>query len=146
MTQVYRGPKGGFYILINKKKRYLKPEEAMAYSSPSRIPNKKLPVKQSKQHGRKGLAAWGKVKPKRGAEREYLIQKCGSECFLMPEKRKYPVCASSRCEISCNGVNAALNRARMVVGNAQKRGTPAQVTEHSDVLTKAKALKQKYKC
>ena len=61
---------------------------------------------------------WRARSPTRGKERHQLKEECGDACFLLPEKEKFPICASprmtggvSRCEIDCGGVQSALVRA-----------------------------------
>ena len=73
--KVFQGPKGGYYILVNKKKRYLKKEEAMAYTGLSQTRKKKLssPVK-TKSNIRAELKARTSQKPNRETGKENLIQ------------------------------------------------------------------------
>ena len=49
--------------------------------------------------------------PKTKAQRQQLIQICGSTCFLMPNELKFPVCTPD-CKVSCKGLIAARVRAR----------------------------------
>jgi hypothetical protein len=148
-TQVYKGPKGGYFILINGKKRYLKVEEAKALMGKSLT--KKKPLKsKAKTKGkylRQELAYWSQMKPKRGAEREALIKKCGDACFLIPQERKYPICSKDKkCQPSCNSILSAMNRARMVSGKATKYGNKSLAEKHHKIFEEAKLLKGKYKC
>jgi hypothetical protein len=58
-------------------------------------------------------AGWRDRAPPRGTARHALMSKCGSKCFLMPDKEGFPVCARSlTCEFDCGGVLAAYRRAR----------------------------------
>jgi len=56
--------------------------------------------------------------PRRGAERELLMQQCGTKAFLMPKSLKFPIVKASRgrspssCAISSKGVLAAYRRAQ----------------------------------
>jgi hypothetical protein len=59
---------------------------------------------------------WAMAAPKKGKERNELMEKCGRSCFLRPEVKKYPICAALRegkaCEVDCRGVLSAKIRAR----------------------------------
>lgn len=44
--------------------------------------------------------------------REVQLAQCGKECFLVPDEKKFPVCAPSSCTFSCAGLHAAYVRAR----------------------------------
>ena len=89
--------------------------------------------KRSKASHTKG---WGAAAPQRGKERTLLKEKCGNECFLIPSKNKFPVCASLRtnqgCSVDCRGVRSAKIRA-MQWG-------------YYDVARKAEKLQRKYNC
>lgn len=84
----------------------------------------------AEQIGRKGEArgastrGWGGRFPQKGKERAALLEKCGSEAFLLPNKAKpgeskFPIVAravsgqskTQGCAIDCGGVQAAFNRA-----------------------------------
>ena len=54
---------------------------------------------------------WSEVAPQTKAQRQQLIQICGSTCFLMPNELKFPVCTPD-CKVSCKGLIAARVRAR----------------------------------
>lgn len=70
----------------------------------------------------RGAQGWKKAAPKRGREREKMEHLCGSQCFLRPHERKFPVCGMRRsgsgehgqptCQIQRRGVLAALHRAK----------------------------------
>lgn len=89
--------------------------------------------KRSKASHTKG---WAASAPQRGKERALLKEKCGNECFLIPSKNKFPVCASLRinqgCSVDCRGVRSAKIRARQ--------------WGYYDVARKAEELQRKYKC
>lgn len=150
--KVKQGPKGGYYIEVKGKKRYLKPEEAKARMGLSPTKKKKISkaTKAKGKYSREKLKKWSSEKPKRGEEREKVIKDCGSECFLVPNERKYPVCSKSAgtsgCKLSCNGILAALNRSRMVTGKATKHGDTKLADKHFEVYKKAVSLRNKYKC
>lgn len=60
---------------------------------------------------------WSGAAPTRGKERKELLHECGSHCFLLPGKLKFPICPALRvtdghCRASCEGVAAAKVRAR----------------------------------
>jgi len=39
--------------------------------------------------------------------RSAVLHKCGSKCFLVPSKLKYPVCSSSSCQYKCSSLQQA---------------------------------------
>jgi hypothetical protein len=57
---------------------------------------------------------WQASSPQKGTERHELKKRC-PDAFLDPEHEKYPVMAAlrvnDRCEVSCVGVQSAINRA-----------------------------------
>ncbi|MHB1952586.1 MAG: hypothetical protein ACYCOU_02465 [Sulfobacillus sp.] len=55
---------------------------------------------------------WSLIAPKRGVQRRRLQRKCGDACFLHPRTRGFPICPRNKCVISCQGLQAAYNRAR----------------------------------
>ena len=60
---------------------------------------------------------WDARSPTRGKERQQLHDQCGDKCFLLPESKKFPICASprmgkTRCELDCQGVLSSYIRAR----------------------------------
>lgn len=59
---------------------------------------------------------WSLIAPQRGRERNELMDECGGSCFLIPEKKAFPVCPSLRstqgkCKVDCRGIQAAKIRA-----------------------------------
>jgi hypothetical protein len=58
-------------------------------------------------------------KPTRKADRQTVYDQCGEKCFLIPEEKKYPVCAGKSgnpsCDFDCDGVRAARNNAFIVL-------------------------------
>jgi hypothetical protein len=55
---------------------------------------------------------WSVRAPKTIRARRKMLDKCGTRCFLNPEKLKFPVCADDgRCRLSRAGVIAAKKRA-----------------------------------
>ena len=58
---------------------------------------------------------WAAASPQRGRERHALLDKCGAKAFLDAKNEKFPVMPalrySNKCEVSCQGVQAAKNRA-----------------------------------
>lgn len=79
---------------------------------------------------------WGAAAPQRGRERQELKSKCGNECFLLPERNAFPVCASLRtnqgCAVDCRGIIAAKVRAGQ--------------WKYEDVKKAAGLLEAKYGC
>jgi len=56
------------------------------------------------------LRGWSKEAP--GAhQRTVMLKKCGSKCFLGPNKT-FPICKKNTCKISRKGLHAAYTRAR----------------------------------
>jgi hypothetical protein len=60
--------------------------------------------------------SWSKISPSKGSERDLLMNKCGSKCFLSPSNKGFPICpklgsTDKDCIISCQGLKAAKNRA-----------------------------------
>lgn len=79
---------------------------------------------------------WGAAAPQRGTERRQLKQRCGDECFLMPGRESFPICAALRtkegCKVDCRGITSARVR-------AAQWGYP-------EVERQAMLLEKKYRC
>ena len=79
---------------------------------------------------------WAAAAPQKGKERRALKEQCGDECFLMPEREGFPVCAALRegqgCKVDCRGVTAAKVRAAQ--------------WKYPRVKETATSLQKKYKC
>lgn len=59
---------------------------------------------------------WKLRSPQRGTARHLLHEKCGSKCFLQPEREGFPVCAkyeltAPSCKFDCGGISTAYRRA-----------------------------------
>ncbi len=59
---------------------------------------------------------WGKKKPHKIGERRELLEKCGKDAFLLPDKLKFPICnkidkKNKKCTYNCRGLKAASSRA-----------------------------------
>jgi hypothetical protein len=85
---------------------------------------------------------WAKSAPKRGADRERMLKRCGDSCFLMPNRKspgksKFPVCAVGSCKKDCKGVLSALIRAQQ-----WKHKHPS----YAKAAKKARSLYGKHKC
>lgn len=65
---------------------------------------------------KKRTESWAQKKPTTRGERLVIMDKCGTKCFLVPGKLKYPICAKNTktCKVDCDGLRAARNRAAMV--------------------------------
>jgi len=64
----------------------------------------------------KSSAGWHKDAP-RGAARTQMAGNCGSACFLLPEEKKFPICAkcngtSCSCYPDCRALKAAEQRGK----------------------------------
>jgi hypothetical protein len=78
---------------------------------------KKVIKNKSSPRGKK-TRGFKAASPQKGHERAELLAKCGSKAFLIPSEKKFPVMAAVRaqgknatCNYSCEGLNAAKNRA-----------------------------------
>lgn len=96
---------------------------------------KELIKNQGDKRGSK-TRGWGAAAPQRGRERDELKEKCGDDCFLLPNKNAFPVCAALRtkqgCTVDCRGIIAAKVRAGQ--------------WKYEDVKKAAIALEKKYGC
>lgn len=74
-----------------------------------RIPNPDFvqPIDSSKP-----TRGWRDLAPRNISDRRILLEKCGADCFLMPEVLKFPICSKSMdCRKNCSGILAAKVRA-----------------------------------
>lgn len=60
--------------------------------------------------------SWKDKKPHSKKQRKDLMEKCGEECFLIPSRKKFPICnkitdKNSECSYNCRGLKAASSRA-----------------------------------
>ena len=67
--------------------------------------------RRSRRLRRSRSPAKGWKSSRKVGSREKLYEKCGSKCFLLPSERKFPVCKSNMCKVSCSGLVAAKSRA-----------------------------------
>ena len=100
--------------MINRKSRVRKsPTKRKNSKSHSRV--RKSPSKRkskSRSRVRKSpYAGWAKVSPKRGVERNVMLEKCGKKCFLGSDK-SFPICNRGTCKVNKKGVHAAYVRAK----------------------------------
>lgn len=72
-------------------------------SSRSKISRRKLSRRQKSSATR----GWGSRAPKLISERRKMMEKCGSKCFLLPSKLKFPICDKNTCRVNCKGIVAA---------------------------------------
>lgn len=90
----------------------------------------------SKQGRGMRTRGWAAAAPQKGKERHELMHKCGSQCFLMPDREGFPVCAALRtgegCKVDCRGIIAAKVR--------------AGEWKYKDVLEAASKLEKQYGC
>jgi hypothetical protein len=59
---------------------------------------------------------WKQASPQRGTPRKKLLEECGKKCFLIPDKKKFPICKKcSRgkcdCKPDCRAILSAKRRA-----------------------------------
>lgn len=64
---------------------------------------------RSKRSPTKG---WKKSAPRKSSQRSRVKSRCGSRCFLLPRKLKFPICSRNSCKINRKGVQSAYNRSR----------------------------------
>jgi hypothetical protein len=76
-------------------------------------PTKKTPPRKGKikKRSKNPTKGWAKMSPKKGKERNTMMKKCGSKCFLEPKTKKYPICSKNSCKINKKGLQSAYNRA-----------------------------------
>ncbi len=72
---------------------------------------RKSPSKSKSRVRKSPWAGWAKVSPKRGVERNIMLEKCGKKCFLGPDK-SFPICNKGTCKVNKKGVHAAYVRAK----------------------------------
>lgn len=86
------------------------------------MPKTKKSTSSKKKSSSSSLKKWSKMAPRSVSERRQLKTKCGSKCFLMPGKMKFPICkkcvtssckrAVGGCKVSKNALTSAYVRAR----------------------------------
>ena len=93
---------------------------------------------------RKRTESWAKRAPKTKGERLLVREKCGSKCFIIPKKLKYPVCpkATKKCKVDCDGVRAARNRAFLLTN--RKTISKEAMKDAKTAVKKAEKLGKKY--
>lgn len=101
----------------------------------------KLERGQVKKNTEKWVAA---NKPKTKKQREVMARHCQSDCFLVPEALKYPVCTKSSCKINCDGVRAARNQATIVLNRTSLKNPKESKAQAKKALVKANALGKKH--
>ncbi len=101
-----------------RRARPISLEESLKTVPKTRKARRRVLKKQiaRKGEGRGGRTrGWAAAAPQRGREREALMAECGDECFLLPGRRGFPVCAALRegrgCAVDCRGVTSAKVRA-----------------------------------
>jgi len=73
------------------------------------IPNPNYVLPSDKSSPTRG---WKTISPKNISDRRILLEKCGADCFLMPEALKFPICSKEMdCKKNCSGILAAKVRA-----------------------------------
>jgi len=75
----------------------------------SRSPRTSRRIVRSRSRSRPSKG-WKQAKPKSVGARQALKEKCGSRCFLLPSKLKFPIC-NKNCKVDCRGLVAAKSRA-----------------------------------
>lgn len=77
---------------------------------------------------------WYANKPTSAKERKEVKDKCGDDCFLIPELSKYPVCKKD-CELDCDGLRAARNITYLI----NNRHTVSQEAKDRSLRARKKA-------
>jgi hypothetical protein len=88
---------------------------------------------------------WEEKKPKTRAERYELLKKYGRDCFLDPDKLKFPVCNKQGC-IDCDGLRAAYTRARSLITASKRAGRQDLAKYYEEIANKARELAEKHGC
>jgi len=106
--------------------------ESLPKTRKSQISQLKTVMKHEGENRGSPTRGWGATAPQRGNERHQLKAKCGNSAFLAPDVEGFPIMKALRvtggkCELSCQGVQAAKNRALQyhhydVADKAQKVG------------------------
>lgn len=81
----------------------------------------------SKKSSSSYLQKWSKMAPKSTSERRQLKKKCGSKCFLMPGKMKFPICkkcVTSSCTRSAGGCKVSKKALISAYVRARQWGYP----------------------
>jgi len=94
---------------------------------------------KSRKH-RNSVKHWNP--PITGKDRRSMYKKCGSKCFLLPNRKspgksKFPICPKKSCKKSCKGILAARGRAQQ-----WRKKHPS----YNKVVSKANRLYSRQKC
>lgn len=103
-------------LLSSKKKfsAYEKPKEK-EYTKKQKKELLKTPIQGKKITT--GVKGWAEIKPKNMADKRRLAKECPDQCFLVPDKLKFPICPKCKkgkpckCVQDCRGLIAAKSRA-----------------------------------
>ena len=113
----------------------LKRELKSVSSSKKALKEHGLDMLSNKQHSK--TRGWSLVAPQRGKERQDLMNSCGAPCFLLPDKKGFPICQritpkNKSCKVDCRGIHAA--------------GIRAKEWGYSGVYAQTEKLKKQYGC
>ncbi len=114
--------------------------------SRKKSPRKKSPQKKLRAHNSRARKSKGSPRkwksPRTVFARRVMKKKCGSRCFLLPSKLKFPICDED-CSINPRGVIAAKIRSRQW---RSKSKSYKQVTVKADrLINKGKFTKKSRK-
>lgn len=73
-----------------------------------------MPKRTKRSKSKSRTKGWRNSAPRSINPRRALYKRCGSRCFLMPGKLKYPICSktSRSCKPDCRGLLASIIRAK----------------------------------
>jgi hypothetical protein len=90
---------------------------------------------------RRKSRSWSEMAPKKGKERDAMLKRCGSKCFLDPKNKKYPICAKGSCKVNKKGLRAAYSRSRQ--WHHEKIANKARKKLKKSVPKKKKSVKRR---
>ncbi len=102
--------KKGISVPLNDVRSVSKPfKPVLDKTAPKSKVNSKFGVDRSN-------VSWAEKKPSSTVERQKLLDRCGKDCFLIPEAKKFPICnkiekKNDSCVYNCKGLKAASSRA-----------------------------------
>ena len=88
---------------------------------------------------------WEEKKPKTKWERQEVLEKCGSKCFLEPKELKFPICNKSCC-LDCDGLRSAYVRARALITASLRANRRDLAEKYRRIAEEAKRLAEKHGC
>lgn len=118
------------------KRSYKTYKRSHKASRRSKHSTKKRSTKKRNQSMRK--YRWSNKAPD-GHQRTVMMKKCGSKCFLGPNKT-FPICTKNTCKRNQAGVHAAYVRARETRAMYLNRGSRRKADKYSRIANRAKRM------